>query len=106
MNITITKEEMKEIIRLYIIGMQCEEIIKEKTEEKENEEEIIKDQRNLLMKLEKIAIENSIDLKIIPEAFEEVKNNEEISFIEALIKRRKRTYTSNYWNFTDYENYT
>lgn len=94
MNITITKDELKEIIRLFIIGTTYEnKIINEKSLFRENENERIIDNINLLVKLKKIAYENKI------ENFEELNLDNNENFIEELINKRKRTYTSKYWNF-------
>lgn len=93
MNITITKTELREIIRIFYIGMMAENSL---IEEQNSDDKIFEDEINLWCKLIKIANDNNIKIDFI----EESGNNEEEA-INKFIKQRKRTYTTSYWNFTD-----
>lgn len=96
MKISITKAELREIIRLLMIAIiQENKIINDKKMSNEKENERIIDNLNLLLKLKKEAAHNLI------ENFDDIEEDDEEKLIEELIKRRKRTYTSTYWNFIE-----
>lgn len=93
MNITITKAELREITRIFYIGMTVENNL---IEEQNTNDEILEDEINLWCKLIKIAEDNNVKIDLM----EETENNEEET-IKKFIKQRKRTYTTSYWNFTE-----
>ncbi len=89
MNIIIKKEELREIIRLMLIGIASEDIIIEEYQiQKDNEEDRKKDISDLLNDLLSKAEEYRIKLDFL----EEKGNDEE--FLMELINARKRTYSS------------
>lgn len=93
MKITVTKAELREIIRILYIGIIIENNL---IEEQKIDDKILEDEINLWGKLIKIAEENNVEIDLM-EGTE--KNKEET--IKNLIKLRKRTYTTSYWNFTE-----
>lgn len=99
MKIEISKEEFREIIRLNLIGIMYEKSVIDEDKHRKNDDEIFKDQLNLLIKLLDKADDN-IEMNFIDESMDALKELNPKT-IEILIESRKRTYTSKYWNFLD-----
>lgn len=88
MQITITKEEYREIIRAYLINMLTESKEVEQTQETKN------DRLCMLLKMMEIAEKNNMEIDFMKEQTEE-------DMVSYLRKQAKRTYTSNYWNYLE-----
>ncbi len=93
MKISLNQLELREIIRLLMIGIIIEDVSIEENNIRENEEEKEKDYRCLLLKLEMEAKKNGVKLDFFDNLT--IENTTEQT-IKELIEKRKRTYTSKY----------
>lgn len=98
MKVEITKEELREIIRIFFIGILAEDSFLEEKDRKENEEERVKDNNNLLLKLKFEAEKNKVKIDFFDKAIDNLEEDT-IKAMKLLIENRKRTYTSKYWDF-------
>ena len=99
MKIEISKEELREIVRLCTIGIITEHAMIDEENKRKNDEELRKDEANLLIKLAEKA-DNSIEMDFIEESMSALLKNDP-NTMKILIDSRKRTYTSKYWNYLD-----
>lgn len=102
MKITLTQEELREITRLFLLGILVEDIMLDDENIRGNEEEKAKDYRCLLFKLIEEGKKEGVKISIIDEVAKDLEKSTEQG-LKSLIENRKRTYTSKYWNYIDNE---